>query len=136
MFRIVMILGMFMMQLLLGGCAAFEEKLPKLRDLEYTVVAPGNEPEALVQIIDEKKSLPFQLSYSVGEDMYLVIGYGEQETCGYSIQVNECYETEATVYVDTTLLGPETEEEIVKKVSYPYIIIKTEVIEDKLIEFH
>ena len=68
--------------------------------------------------------------------MYLVIGYGMQETCGYSIQVNECYETEGTVYVDTTLLGPETEEEIVKKPSYPYIIIKIEVIADKLIEFH
>ena len=136
MLRIFILLGVIVSQLVLGGCSAFEENYEKLRDLDFTVVEAGNEPETLVEIIDEKKEEPFQLSYTIGEDMYLVIGYGMQETCGYSIQVNECYETEGTVYVDTTLLGPETEEEIVKKPSYPYIIIKIEVIADKLIEFH
>lgn len=136
MLRIIVLLGVVIGQMFLGGCSGLQEDFVKLRDLDFTVVEAGNEPEALVEIIDEKKEEPFQLSYTIGEDMYLVIGYGKQETCGYSIQVNECYETEGTVYVDTTLIGPQTEEEIVKKVSYPYIIIKTEVIEDKLIEFH
>lgn len=136
MFRIIILLAVIVSQLFLGGCSAFEEESVKLRDLDFTVVEAGKEPETLVEIIDEKKEEPFQLSYTIGEEMYLVIGYGKQETCGYSIQVNECYETEGTVYVDTTLLGPETEEEIVKKPSYPYIIIKIEAIADKLIEFH
>ena len=52
------------------------------------------------------------------------IGYGRQETTGYSIEVNECYETEHTVVVRTTLLGPQKKEKTHKKKTYPYIVIK------------
>lgn len=136
MLRIIIFLGIMLCQLILGGCGKSGPEYEKLRDLEFTIIDSANIPESLITLIDEKKSDPFQLSYTVGDDMYLVIGYGVQQTCGYSIQVNECYETQATVYVDTTLLGSQAKENVVQKESYPYIVIKTETIADKLIEFH
>ena len=59
-----------------------------------------------------------------GRYLYIVKGYGRQETTGYSIEVNECYETEHTVVVRTTLLGPQKKEKTHKKKTYPYIVIK------------
>lgn len=67
------------------------------------------------------------LSYAEREkgqgDLYIVRGYGRQETPGYSIQVDSFYETENTLVMRTTLLGPEKEKH--KKQTYPYIVIKT-----------
>lgn len=133
--KIILIIGMLLINLLLGGCSG-EEEIPKLRDLEFTVVEQGTEPENLLNLIEEKKTEPFQLSYVIGEDMYIVVGYGKQETSGYSIQVKELYETESTICIDTVLIGPESVETLNKQESYPYIAIKLETIEDKLVDFH
>ena len=45
-------------------------------------------------------------------------GYGTQQTTGYSIEVNACYETVDTVVIRTTLQGPEKKEKIHKKKTY------------------
>ena len=121
--------------IIMTGCATTQEMPEKIRDLDFTIVEADEEPQALVDIISEKKEEPFQMSYTLGEDLYIVVGYGAQESGGYSIQVNECYETESSILVDTTLLGPESQEEITDNVTYPYIVIKTESIPDKMIEF-
>lgn len=121
--------------IMLTGCGITQETPEKIRDLDFTVVEADEEPQALVEIISEKKEEPFQMSYTLGEDLYIVVGYGEQESGGYSIQVNECYETDSSIFVDTTLLGPDSQEEMANTVTYPYIVIKTESIPDKMIEF-
>jgi len=121
--------------IIMSGCATTQDTPEKIRDLDFTVVETEEEPQALVELISEKKEEPFQMSYTLGEDLYIVVGYGAQESGGYSIQVNECFETENSIYVDTTLLGPESQEEITNMVTYPYIVIKTESIPDKMIEF-
>lgn len=121
--------------IILSGCSAIQETPEKIRDLDFTVVEANEEPQALVDIISEKKEKPFQMSYTLGEDLYIVVGYGEQTSGGYSIQVNECYETESSIFIDTTLLGPESQEDITDTVTYPYVVIKTESIPDKMIEF-
>ena len=87
------------------GCATENNAEAKLRDLEFTVVEEEEQPEALVEVIEQKKSSPFQISYTLGEDLYLAIGYGEQQTGGYSISVDELYETENNIVVNTTLLS-------------------------------
>ena len=61
------------------------------------------------------------------------MGYGKQESGGYSIAVNELYLTEANVHVDTNLLGPESTEKSNKVPSYPYIVIKTEYLDKTVI---
>ena len=116
------------------GCAAQEETQAKMRDLEFTVVAEEEQPEALVEVMEQKKTSPFQISYTLGEDLYLAIGYGEQQTGGYSISVDELYETENNIVVDTTLIGPAADEQVVQSLTYPYIVIKTELI-DKDVDF-
>lgn len=116
------------------GCAAQEDTEAKLRDLEFTVVAEEEQPEALVEVMEQKKTSPFQISYTLGEDLYLAIGYGEQQTGGYSISVDELYETENHIVVDTTLIGPAADEQVVQSITYPYVVIKTELI-DKDVDF-
>ena len=75
------------------------------------------------------------MSFQDGNYLYLCVGYGQQETGGYSIAVNALYETENAVYFDTTLLGPEPGEDGGKKTSpsYPYVVIKTEYIEKPVV---
>lgn len=132
--KLIIILGMILINILLGGCSTQETPV-KLKDLEFTVVEQGAEPDNLHSLIEEKKADPFQLSYIIGDEMYLVVGYGKQDTCGYSIQVKELYETEDTIYFDTTLLGPENIETLNKQESYPYITVKLETITDKIVDF-
>ncbi len=119
----------------LAGCGqtqATQEE--KLRDLEFTVVATAEQPETLQEVIEEKKAEGFQICYTKGDYLYLAIGYGTQQTGGYSISVNAVYETENTIVVDTTLIGPESQEAAEAVESYPYVVIKIENI-DKTIQF-
>lgn len=119
----------------LTGCGAQDTGEDKISDLEYTVVTEENVPQALAEVIDEKKSQPFQISYTLGEELYLATGYGEQESAGYSICVNELYETASYIIFDTTLLGPDADDAATTASSYPYIVIKTAALDDKTVMF-
>ena len=119
----------------LMGCEAEEAASNKLKDLDFTVVGEGEQPDALKDIIAEKSKSAFQISYTIGEELYIAIGYGEQPSGGYSITVNEFYETPDSLFIDTTLLGPGSAENVTDTPTTPYIVIKTENIADKPIEF-
>ena len=121
--------------LIFTGCAAQETAADKLKDLEFTVVGEAEQPEALKDIIAEKSSSAFQIRYTIGEDLYIAIGYGEQPSGGYSISVNAFYETPDSLMIDTTLLGPGSAENVTDTPTTPYIVIKTENISDKPIAF-
>ena len=84
-------------------------------------------------IIEEKKKEPFQITYTDKEYLYICSGYGEQATGGYSIAVNELYLTDTAVYVNTCLLGPEGTDKSNTTPSYPYIVIKTEYLDQTVI---
>lgn len=64
--------------------------------------------------------------------LYVVRGYGTQQTTGYSIEVNACYETVDTVVIRTTLQGPEKRKNTQEK-TYPYIVIKIPYTEKQII---
>ena len=57
-------------------------------------------------MIEEKKTADFKLTYEMADDLYIVRGYGEQATGGYSICVRDCYLTTNAVVFDTELIGP------------------------------
>lgn len=114
---------------LLGGCTLLSEEKIKLRDLDFTVLGEEKIPEQLMTIIEERKKEPFQVTYTDNANLYICIGYGEQETGGYSIAVNELYLTDSNIVVSATLLGPEPTEQENRTPSYPYIVIKTEYLE-------
>ena len=116
---------------MLMGCSGKQRE--KLRDLEATILSEEALPEELKAIIDDKKALPFQITFSDREKLYICIGYGKQETGGYSIALNELYLTEGAVYVSTTLLGPDVSQQTKKTATYPYIVIQTELVEQPVI---
>lgn len=117
------------------GCAMENTAEDRLKDIEFTVVGEDQQPEALKEIIAEKSKDAFQISYTLGAEMYIAIGYGEQPSGGYSISVNDFYETEDTLVIDTTLIGPGKAENVTGIPTKPYIVVKTENIADKMIEF-
>lgn len=95
--------------------------------VEFTVLAEEEIPDTLKQMIDEQKEAPFQLSYQDGSAWYLAVGYGRQDSSGYSIQVPDFYRTENGLVLDTELLGPETEPTGNGRApSTPYIVVLTE----------
>lgn len=121
--------------LFLTGCREEKDHLAKVKDLEFTVIAEDNIPEELFQAIEEKKAEGFKITYQDKGFVYICMGYGQQETGGYSITVNSLYETDNAVYFDTTLIGPKPGENEGKKVSksYPYIVVKTEMIDKPVV---
>lgn len=115
----------------LAGC--LKEDTEKVRDLTSVIVSEEALPAELKTIIDGKKEKPFQLTYSDKEYLYICIGYGKQETGGYSIVLNDLYLTETEVRVDTTLLGPELSDQAKKTATYPYLVIRTELVEQPVV---
>ena len=112
--------------LCLTSCKAQSDTADKIRDLDFTVLSEEEAPDALKQLIEQKKETNFKLTYSDAGYLYIAVGYGEKETGGYSISVKELYLTENTVCIKTELIGPKKDEEPINGVSYPYMIVKLE----------
>ena len=120
--------------LVMTGCSMLNEEQVKLQDIGFTVVSEEKQPGELKTIIEEKKGSPFQLTYNDGEYLYIVIGYGEQPEGGYSIAVNDLYLTEDNIYVNTTLLGPDSaENKGVRVPTYPYIVLKMDYLDKPVV---
>ena len=73
------------------------------------------------------------MTYTDEESLYIAVGYGVQQTGGYSISVNQCYLTQNAVYFDTTLIGPSKGEQVNEAKSYPYLVIKTKYSEKNVV---
>ena len=108
----------------LAGCKLSESDGTKVADLDYTVVEEAKVPEELKEHIDRKKEADFKLTYEDDGQLYIVRGYGEQETGGYSIAVKAVYLTKNTICFHTMLIGPGEAEEKTKAPSYPYIVVQ------------
>lgn len=105
----------------------------KTSPVDFTVVTDGDIPKELKKLIKERRKNPFELSYSDGSYLYVVKGYGKQETQDYSIKVNDFYMSDDSLVFDTELSGPEKNENVSKKPSYPYIVVKTKYLENSII---
>lgn len=127
--RKILAATMAVVLLMLTGCTMLGSERIKLQDLDFTILGEEKLPEELKEIIEERKAEPFHLTYSDGDYLYICVGYGEQATGGYSIAVNELYLTDSAICADTELLGPETPEKNQPVPSYPYIVIKTDYLD-------
>ncbi len=119
--------------MLLSGCTFMSQEKVKLRDLEFTVLSEEKIPEELKALVEERKEEPFQLTYTDNEFLYICIGYGKQETGGYSIAVDQLCLTDANICAGTSLLGPDPSEKSNRTPSYPYIVLKTEYLEQTVV---
>lgn len=132
--RIISVMLVCLLCMGVGACGVKQQDtMEKVKDLEFTVIPEDKLPEELLTAIEERKEGTFKLTFQDQGFLYICIGYGEQETGGYSIAVNEVYETANAIYVDTNLLGPKPEEKGNLSPSYPYVVIKTEYIEKSVV---
>lgn len=132
--RFYIFLALLTYILILTACAAGKTDNEKIRNIEFTVVDREDVPEEFLAKIEEEQEGEMKLSYGDKGYLYAARGYGVQETSGYSVTVDRCFETEQEIRIGTSLLGPGKEEKILKKKTYPYVVIKMEYT-DKQIEF-
>lgn len=116
-----------------AGCEEKGEEIKKIRDLDFTVVEDADLPGVLKEIIDEKKEDPFKISYSNKDYLYIVVGYGKQNSGGYSISVDKLYLTKNAIYIDTNLIGPSGEDMVSQGVTYPYVVVKLEFMDERVV---
>ena len=90
-------------------------------------------PQELQAEIESRKAEDFKMTYVMDDALYIVRGFGMQETGGYSIQVQNLYLAENALYFETDLIGPENGAQVEKAVSYPYIAVKTERLEENVV---
>ena len=112
--------------LLLAGCGQ-QQPEGKIRDLECSVLDEDEIPQPLADVIEENKSKEMKLSYEKDGYLYITRGFGEQKTGGYSIRENYCYLAEDGVHVQFELLRPPAGETSPEEVTYPYIVVRTEM---------
>lgn len=115
------------------ACGQKQDTMTKIKDLDCTVMAEDNIPEELLEKIEDKKKDAFKMTFEDQGFLYICVGYGTQNTGGYSIAVNELYETANAVYIDTNLIGPKPEEKSNPVESYPYVVVKTEFIDKPVV---
>lgn len=107
----------------LSGCRFIKIEEGERTPLEYTIMKQEEIPREAVELMEQKKEKAFQMTYQVGDVRYLMKGYGQQLTGGYSIQVEEVSESENAVFCKTRLVGPE-EKNIGSEPSYPCLVLR------------
>ncbi|ABX44160.1 protease complex subunit PrcB family protein [Lachnoclostridium phytofermentans] len=117
---------------LLISCKKTNGTPEKERDLEFTVVENADLPDKLLKCIEDKKANPFKLTYENEDYLYIVQGYGAQKSGGYSISVDELYLAGNWIYVKTSLIGPGKNEPVTQNITYPYVVIKTEFMDNEV----
>ena len=130
------ILSILLVALLCAGVMACGEKqdpMEKIKDLDFSVIPEDKLPEELLSAIEGKKESPFKMTFQDQGFLYICVGYGVQETAGYSITVNALYETGNAIYIDTNLIGPGPEEKGKNTPTYPYIVVKTENLDKSVV---
>lgn len=124
--RIGQILWVVLLSACIAGCGIRNMNDEEEKELEYTVVQEDHIPQEIQGIIQEKKGQKFQMTYQSQDYLYIMVGYGIQNSGGYSITVEKLTQKGEGIYCETRLAGPSQKEEMTKEVSYPYIVIKTE----------
>lgn len=122
-----------MVFVMFSGCSIEKANRTKVRDLEYRIMPTEEIPEELLASIEEKKAADFKMSFETPEALYIVRGYGEQATGGYSIKVKELYISNNAAFFSTELIGPRKGESITKSPSFPYIVVKTEPVDKNIV---
>ena len=115
------------------GCSSEKLSTEKLRDIPFTVLDEDQIPEELESMISENEDKYFKYTYADQGELFIAVGYGEQPTSGYSIEVKELYETKNAIYIHTNLIGPTKEEKIVERATYPYIVVKLEFVDKNVV---
>lgn len=127
--KIVCAVVIFLLTIQISGCEGNYKGSGTGLNLEYTVLGETKIPEELMSQIEEKKAEGFELTYRDNEYLYIAKGFGEQKTSGCSISVTNLTSEDQTIYFETKLVIPQERENLNSISSFPYIVIKTELID-------
>lgn len=132
-YPIMWILTAVYMGVCLFGCGVEKTDESKVEDIDYCIVEENDIPKELMAKIQEKKAADLKMVFENDDFVYIVRGYGEQETGGYSIQITDVYLTKNAVVFRSNLVGPSKDQ--VKNVvpSYPYVVLKIQNMEKNVI---
>ena len=133
--NIVIAAAVCMCFVLCTSCGIENVDTEKLRDLDYTVVEEEDIPEEVFEKILEEYESFSRSAYICSDDLYIVVCYGAQPTEGYTIEINQLYESSNAIIVETTLKGPSGQEKVEQVISYPYVVMKLEK-NDKTVVFN
>ena len=124
----IVVLSVFLITTL-TGCSGNSFGANGYRTLDFTLVDYKNIPQKLMEQMETKMEEGFQLTYKEDEYLYIAKGYGEPETSGYSVAVTNLTTENEVVYFESKLLEPQENENVNHNSSFPYVAIKTELIE-------
>ena len=91
---------------------------------EYTVMREADFPHKVRELVEQNREKEFQMTYQDQGFLYVMKGYGKQETGGYSIQIEDLSLWDNAIHLETTLLGPEEGEKLTGEPSFPCLVIK------------
>ena len=127
--KIVCAVVIFLLTIQISGCEGNYKGSEKGLNLEYTVLGETKIPEEFLSQIEEKKAEKFELTYRDNEYLYIAKGFGEQKTSGSSISVTNLTCEDQTIYFERKRVIPQGKENLNSISSFPYIVIKTELID-------
>lgn len=127
--KIVCAVVIFLLTIQISGCEGNYKGSEKGLNLEYTVLGETKIPEEFLSQIEEKKAEKFELTYRDNEYLYIAKGFGEQKTSGSSISVTNLTCEDQTIHFESKLVIPQEKENLNSISSFPYIVIKTELID-------
>lgn len=127
--KIVCAVVIFLLTIQISGCEGNYKGSENGLNLEYTVLGETKIPEEFLSQIEEKKAEKFELTYRDNEYLYIAKGFGEQKTSGCSISVTNLTCEDQTIYFESKLVIPQEKENLNSISSFPYIVIKTELID-------
>lgn len=106
-----------------SGCKIIRIEEEAAQPVKYTIVTADTLPPDALELIEEKKQEEFEMTYQRGKDLYLIKGYGQQMTGGYSIQVKGLTASSTGIFFKTCLFGPKEKPQH-STPSYPFIAVK------------
>ena len=127
------ILTVALLSCFLCGCSIEKVKAGDGVKPEYTVMKEEDFPDKVKELIEEHKETEFQLTYQDSGYLYLMKGYGKQQTGGYSIQIDDLSLWENAIHLQTVLIGPGEGEELKEEPSYPCLVVKMKYREEPVI---
>lgn len=119
----------------INGCNVENIDEEKIRDLEYVIVEEEHIPEEVYEQVIADQDEFCRKAYVCSDKLYIVVCYGAQPTEGYTIEVNQLYESSNAVIVETTLKGPSGMDKVAEVITYPYIVLQVENV-DKTVVFN
>ena len=117
----------------LWGCSIEKVRAKDGVKPEYTVMKEEDFPDKVRELVEQNREKEFQMTYQENGFLYLMKGYGKQETGGYSIQVQDLSLWDNAIHLETMLLGPEEGEELTGEPSFPCLVIKMKYREEPVI---